>query len=71
MVLRQVIANFRTYFPQELPMTIPLWPEITICAEPFVAVHNTGLRLKGLFWAMDGNSEICSFDDKSSADRQF
>ena len=69
--LRQVIADFRTYFPQELPMTILLWCEMTICAEPFVAVHNTGLRLKGLFWAMDGNSEICSFDDKSSADRQF
>ena len=68
MVLRKVIANFRTYFPQELPMTILLWREMTICAEPLVAVLNIGLRLKGLIWAMDGNSGICSFDDKSSAD---
>ena len=52
-------------------MTILLWCEMTICAEPFVAVLNISLRLKGLIWAMDGNSGICSFDDKSSADRQF
>ena len=51
--LRQVLDDFRAYFPRELPLTTLLWREITICAEPFVALHNTGLRLKGLVrpWA--------------------
>ena len=47
--LRQVIADFRTYFPQELPMTILLWREMTNCAEPFVVMYKIGLGLKGLF----------------------
>jgi hypothetical protein len=53
MALRQVLDDFRAFFPQELPMTTLLWREMTICAEPLVALHNTGLRLKGLVrpWA--------------------
>ena len=51
--LRQVLDDFLAYFPRDLPLTTLLWREITICAEPFVALHNTGLRLKGLVrpWA--------------------
>ena len=57
MALRQVLADYRAYFPQELPMTALLWREMTICAEPFVAFHNTGLRLKGLFRPFAGLPE--------------
>ena len=45
---RQVLLDYRTYFPQDLPLTVLLWWEITICAEPIVALHKTCLRLKGL-----------------------
>ncbi len=55
--VRQVLDDFRAYFPQELPMTTLLWREMTICAEPFVALHNIGLRLKGLFRPCAGMPE--------------
>lgn len=47
--LRQVVDDYRRYFPQELPMTTLLWRDISVCAEPSVALYKIGLRLKGLF----------------------
>lgn len=52
--LRQVRDDFRAGFPQELPLTALLWREATICAEPAVALHNMGLRLKGLIRPLSG-----------------
>jgi len=62
--LRRAVDDFRACFPQELPMTTLLWREMTICAEPRVALHNIGLRLRGLLRPQTGTPE-----DSPSTDR--
>lgn len=51
---RRVVEDFRRLFPHEQPLTTLLWREFTICAEPAVALHNLGLRLRGLCRPMTG-----------------
>ena len=55
LALRQVLHDFRSYFPQELPLTALWWREMALCAEPSVALHNAGLRLKGVFRPSSGH----------------
>lgn len=51
---RGVCSDFLSLFPEELPMTTLLWRELTLCAEPSVALYNLGLRLRGLGRPMTG-----------------
>ena len=44
----RVVADFRALFPTQPAMVELLWRELTFCAEPAVALHNAGLRLRGL-----------------------
>jgi hypothetical protein len=68
--LRQVLDDYLAYFPRELPLTTLLWREMAICAEPFVALHNVGLRLKGLARPWTGIPEKI-VPQHVPADRQF
>jgi hypothetical protein len=47
-VFHRVLEDFLTLFPYELSWLAVLWREWAICAEPRVALHNCGLRLRGI-----------------------
>lgn len=70
----RVLEDFRCLFPYELPLITALWREFTLCAEPAVAFHNAGLRLRGLFRPMTGlpdgvslSAETLPFANSSNA----
>lgn len=52
--MRQVVAQFRLLFPDEPPLTMLLWREALLCAEPSVAWHNLLLRARGLIRPVSG-----------------
>jgi hypothetical protein len=43
-----VVRDFETLFATRPSMLELLWREATLCAEPGIALHNAGLRLRGL-----------------------
>lgn len=50
----RIVSDFRSLFPYELPLTTLLWREMAICAETRVALHNLGLRFRGLYRPLNG-----------------
>lgn len=45
---RRVVTDFLTLFPHRLPLLELMWRELVLAAEPAVALHNMGVRLRGL-----------------------
>lgn len=53
-VFERVAGDFRELFATRPSMAELWWREITLCAEPRVALHNAGLRLRGLVRPHEG-----------------
>ena len=53
-VFERVVGDFRDLFATRPSMAELWWREITLCAEPRVALHNAGLRLRGLVRPHEG-----------------
>jgi hypothetical protein len=53
-VFERVARDFRDLFATRPSMAELWWREITLCAEPRVALHNAGLRLRGLVRPHEG-----------------
>ncbi len=53
----RLVADYGSMFATEPPAMRVLARELTLCTEPGVALHNAGLRLKGMIWRKNGLPE--------------